>query len=281
MAPRSGGPDGAGHAPRLAGRPGRLAVHRRRACPPCADVGGTDRDRRRVTSLAELGAADSSCSTWRPGRRRDPRGPAAGPGRPRLPPLPPRPGRVQGRPRGRGRGPWQRGLPPRRNRPPRRRLRGDRRRRARGQPRPDARAPLRPRRPAVPRRSDPLDRATSIRLGLRARARRLRRRRDRGHPGPARALRPRLPRADRRQRRPRSRRPGRYNANYVGGDIITGANTRSRSCSGPASRSTRTAPASPASTSAPRPRRPARARTGCAGSTRPGRRSGAWQAECG
>ena len=54
-----------------------------------------------------------------------------------------------------------------------------------------------------------------------------------------------------------------YNANYVGGDIITGANTPLPDrCSGRGSRSTRTRPGSPASTSARRRPRPAPAPTG-------------------
>ena len=63
-------------------------------------------------------------------------------------------------------------------------------------------------------------------LGLRPRAERLRRRRDRGGDRPDRAVRARPARADRRPARVRS--PAEleaHNANYVGGDIITGANT--------------------------------------------------------
>ena len=51
-------------------------------------------------------------------------------------------------------------------------------------------------------------------------------RRDRGGARPDRAVRAGFARADRRDRRPRARpSSSAYNANYVGGDIITGANT--------------------------------------------------------
>ena len=64
---------------------------------------------------------------------------------------------------------------------------------------------------------------------------------------PDRALRARPARADRRPTAPaRPRELAAYNANYVGGDIITGANTPLPArCSGPGSRSTPTRPAIP------------------------------------
>ena len=55
---------------------------------------------------------------------------------------------------------------------------------------------------------------------------------------------PGLARADRRQPRPLAGRLAAYNANYVGGDIITGANTPSSRWSGRASRSIPTRPGS-------------------------------------
>ena len=123
---------------------------------------------------------------------------------------------------------------------------------------PDAGAAVRPRLPAVPRRPDALQRRRPPDLGLRPRPQRLRRRRDRGDARPDRAVRARAARADRRRRR-RARRPRSrpHNANYVGGDIITGANTPKQMLFRPrARRSTRTRPGSPASTSARRRRRP-------------------------
>ena len=112
-------------------------------------------------------------------------------------------------------------------------------------------------------------------LGLRPRAARLRRRRDRGGARPDRALRPRAARADRRPTHALDRRElAAYNANYVGGDIITGANDpRPDRCSGRGSPLDPYAPGSPASTSARPRRRPAPAPTGCTATTRRTRRS--------
>ena len=139
-----------------------------------------------------------------------------------------RPGRVQGRPRRRGRHPVdQRGLPPRGHRAPRRHPGGGRR-----APSADDRPGRMPERPFVlvgqqyladpppVRRRRPPD------LGVRPRAARLSRRRHRGGPRPDRAVRTGLPGADRGAAR-RARPPNwpRYNPNYVGGDIVTGANT--------------------------------------------------------
>ena len=62
----------------------------------------------RVGSLEEVAGRRRRRPRPRPAvGRGDRRRAAAGPRRPRLPPLPPRPGRVQGRPRGRGRVPWE------------------------------------------------------------------------------------------------------------------------------------------------------------------------------
>ena len=92
-------------------------------------------------------------------------------------------------------------------------------------PRPDARAPVRPRLPAVPRRPDPLRRRRAPGLRLRPRARRLRRRRDRGDRARrSSASRPASATASWRPLRPERRRLAAHNPNYVGGDIVTGAN---------------------------------------------------------
>ena len=198
---------------RLAGRAGRLAGDRRRAGRRRSrENGGTIETGRPVRALDELPAADAVVLDLAPGaRRRDRRRAAAGARRPRLPPLPARPGRVQGRPRGRGRGALDgRGLP--------------------AGPGPSTRsAPSRRSSPpsatstAAGCRSGPFvlvgqqylaDPGRSRRrrppgLGLRPRAQRLRRRRDRGGARPDRALRARPARADRRRatsaRRPSSR----------------------------------------------------------------------------
>ena len=62
-------------------------------------------------------------------------------------------------------------------------------------------------------------------VSLRPRAARLPGRRHRGGRRPDRAVRPRLPRPDRGNAHAQSAQLGRYNANYVGGDIAAGANT--------------------------------------------------------
>ena len=92
-------------------------------------------------------------------------------------------------------------------------------------------------------------------------------RRDRGDPRPDRTLRARACGNGSAATATRSTEQlAEYNANYVGGDIMTGANTPLQTA-GPAraSRSIPTRPASPASTSARRRRRPGRAPTGCVG----------------
>ena len=166
----------------------------------------------------------------RPGprrHRRHLRRPPPGRGRPRLPPVPPRPGRVQGRPgHRRRRAVDQPGLRPGRDRPPRRHLRGDRRHRTRHRQGAHARAAVRPRRPAVPGRPDPVGRQHPPAVDLRPRPPRLHRRRHRGHPRPDRAVRPRASgTASSPERSGRRAQLPAYNPNYVGGDVVTGANT--------------------------------------------------------
>ena len=206
-----------------------------------------------------------SSSTSRPARVAEIAGdrlPARG--RARLPPLPPRPGRLQGRPRGRGRRAVdERGLPARGHRPRGRRVRGDRRAPSATSTAaacPSARSCWSrqqyladPERSAgdvhpvwayahVPNGYD--GDATEAVIGQI----------ERFAPGPA--------RADRRHRR--CARPAEIeadNANYVGGDIITGANSPVQVLIRPRPPSTPTPRASPASSSARPPRRPAPACT--------------------
>ncbi len=145
--------------------------------------------------------------------------------------------------------------------------------RGRGQPRPHARASLRPRRPAVPRRPEPLAGRPAPDLGLRPRPQRLHRRRHRGDPRPDRALRPGLPRADRRPRhplRPRSRPPTPTSSAATSSPAPT---RRCRPCSAPASPRSPTRPGPPASSSAPPRPRPVPAPTASAASTPPKRSS--------
>ena len=144
-------------------------------------------------------------------------------------------------------------------------------------PRPAAGAAVPARRPAVPVRRDPLPRHRQPDLGLRARAEGVHGRRDRVvldqierfAPG----FRERIV-----ARAVRSRADiERHNANYVGGDISTGANDPCRRCSPAASPSIRMRPAYPACTCARRRHRREPACTGCAASTpraAPSNRSG-------
>ena len=102
---------------------------------------------------------------------------------------------------------------------------------------------------------------------LRPRPPRLHRRRHRRDPRPDRTVRARVPRPHRRPSRAPHRQMPAYNPNYVGGDIITGANTRQLVLR-PAHRPRPLQrPASRAPTSARRPALPAPAPTGCADST--------------
>ena len=187
---------------RLAGRQGRLRRDHRRAGRDGDRARGADRDGN-AGQLAG-GSGRGRRRDLRPGpegRRRDRRGPAAGARGPRLSPLQARAGRIQARPRGRGRGAVDgRDLPAGGDG-----ARGGRsgragQRRGGGQPRADARAPARPRRPAVPRRPLAIRRRPPPGVGLRPCSGRIRRRRLRGDHRPGRALRSRIPRADRRQR---------------------------------------------------------------------------------
>ena len=112
------------------------------------------------------------------------------------------------------------------HRPRDRLLRGDGRRRARRQPRPDAGAPVRPGRPAVPRRPPALRRTTSTRSGPTPTC-------PSGYDGDgekavvdqlerfAPGLRERIVATSVRS----PAELAAYNPNYVGGDIVTGANT--------------------------------------------------------
>ena len=104
-----GGRDGADlRLPRVRLAGARRAARRRsptRSPPMLREHGGKIETGVRVRSLAELGDRRRRRLRPRPRRgRRDRRRAAAAAGRPRLPPLQARPGRLQGRPRGRGRG---------------------------------------------------------------------------------------------------------------------------------------------------------------------------------
>ena len=181
------------------------------------------------TSLDELGVADIVMLDVAPAAAARDRGrPHARAASPRaLTALPPRAGDVQGRLRGRGRRAVDaRGVAPRRHRPRRRQLRGDRRRRDATSPRagcPSSRScssasstsPTR-------RRSDgdvhPLYAYAHVPAGYDGDA-------TAADRGPDRALRPGLPRA--RSSPGTCAAPPQmeaHNANYVGGDVVTGAN---------------------------------------------------------
>ena len=146
--------------------------------------------------------------------------------RPGLRPLPPRPGRVQGRLRGRGRGAVELPARPSRGHRARRRQPGrGRARRARGPPRPDARAAVRTGRSAVRRRPgrsrdgvDPLYAYAHVPSGFTGDA--------------TAAIEAQIERfAPGFRERVLARHVTTtgdlvaHNANYVGGDVVTGANT--------------------------------------------------------
>ena len=173
---------------------------------------------------------------------------AAGAGRPRLPPLPARPGRVQGRPRGRGRRALdERGLPAGRDRP-------RRRARSRRSPPPSATstAGRMPERPFVlvgqqyladPSRSKgdvhPVWAYAHVPNGYAGDA-------TEAILGQIERFAPGLPRADRRPARPRTRPSSPPTTPTTSAATSSPAPTRRcRSCSGRASRSIPTAPASP------------------------------------
>ena len=261
---------------RLAGRARAARARSPTRWPRCCAEHGGRIETGAPGALAGRAAArpTRSCSTSRPAGVAEIAGdrlPRAR--RPRLPPLPPRPGRVQGRPRGRGRRAVdERGLPPRGHGPRRRDVRGDRRRRARGQPRPDARAAVRARRPAVPGRPGALGRATSTRSGptrtcraatTATRPRRVLDQIERFAPGCASG-----------SSRPRSAPPAELEAVQRELHRRRHRHRRQRPDPGPdpaaALRSIPTRPGSRGSTSAPPRRRRAAGCTGCAASTPPG-----------
>ena len=221
----------AGAPLRLAGRRGRLGGDHRRDGRAARRARRQDRDRRprrlarrarrpRTSSMLDVAPARRSPASL--GDRMPPRVARA------LPPLPPRPGRVQGRLRGRGRRAVDaRGRAPGRHRPRRRQRRRDRRGRARRRARGGC--------PSGPfvlvgqqylADPQPLGRRHPPAVRLRARARRLHRRRDRGDRSAqierfAPGFRERI--VGRHVAQP-PRRCEAYNPNYVGGDIVTGAN---------------------------------------------------------
>ena len=211
-------------------RGGSQAISERARRGRCAEHGGTIETGRRVASLAELPAADAVVLDLSP--RAWPRSPAIG--------CPARvarayrryrygPGRVQGRPRGGGRravgrrgrrvapGPCTRSARSRRSSPAEREVEPRAGcRSGRSSSSASSRSPTR----AARGRRRPSD------LGLRPCPERLRGRRDRGRDRPDRALRARVCASGSSARFVRA--PAEleaYNANYVGGDIITGANT--------------------------------------------------------
>ncbi len=171
--------------------------------------------------------------------RRHRRRPPAGAGRARLPPLPARPGRLQGRPRGRGRRPLDATRPPaapgRSTSPVRSRRWSRRSARSTAGGCPSARSSSSPSSTSPTPRARP---ATSIPVWAYAHVpsgydgdatEALIDQIERFAPGPA--------RADRRPVRPHpGARSTAYNANYVGGDIITGANTPWQTTDPPAPR---------------------------------------------
>ena len=250
-----------------AGRRGRLALdHRRPRRRICASTAARSRPACRCSSLSELPDADAVVLDLAPGGRRRASPASACPPGSRAPTAAtataPAPSRSTSR---------SRAASPGRNEAcrragtvhVRRHLRGDRRGRARRQPRPDARAPLRAGRPAVPGRPRALGGRRAPDLGLRPRAQRLRRRRRRTRSSARSSASPRA--CASASSRPLSARPREIeaaNANYVGGDIITGANTPGPDPDPPPPRrSTPTHRHPRASTSARPRRRPAPAST--------------------
>ena len=169
----------AGHADGWPVGGGRLAVDRRRARRGPARARRQDRDRRAGQLARRARRPRRRRLRPRPRRRRrDRRRAASRPGRPRLPPLQARAGAFKVDLAVEGGVPWTaEACRARRHRPRGRLLRGAGRGRARHQPRSHAGAPVRPGRPAVPRRPPALRRRRPPDLGLRPRAERLRRRR--------------------------------------------------------------------------------------------------------
>ena len=213
---------------RLAGRARRLAGDRRRARRGRPRARRDDRDRPpgRVARRAAGGRRGDPRSRARR-RRRARRRPAARARRARLPPLPPRPGGVQGRPRGRGRRPVDGGeRPPGGDRARDRLVRGDGGRRARGRRAGGCRSVRSSSSASSTSPTRPARAATSIRCG-RTRTSRTAGKATRPRPSSARSS--ASPRGCASGSSPPSTRsPAEIeaaNANYVGGDIITGANT--------------------------------------------------------
>ena len=223
--------------------PSRLARGRRRLVVDQPGAGPRPRRARRQDrdrGARDLGrpAARRRHHHLRPGARRrgrDPGRPPPGPHRQGLPPLPARTRGLQGRLRRRGRRPLgQRGRPPGRHRPPRRPLRGSRRAPSgRSTPAacPSARSCSSPS-STWPTPSGP--RATSTRSGATP-----------TYPPATRATPPRRSPPSSNASRPgfRDRIVGtavrtttemsRYNPNFVGGDILTGAKTVGQMLLGP------------------------------------------------
>ena len=213
---------------RLAGRQGRLAGDHRRARLGPSRARRQDRDG--ATGRLARRAWPRRRGRPRPRARRRGRDrgrAAAGAGRPRVPALPPRAGRLQARPRGRGRRALdERVLPAGRDRP--RRRDASRRSRSPSERSTAGRCPSGPSCSSAsstsPTRVAP--RATFIRSGS-TRTCRAATPGTRARPFSARSS--ASPRASASGSWPaRSGIPAdlaAYNANYVGGDIITGANT--------------------------------------------------------
>ena len=214
---------------RLAGRRGRLAQRSPTRWPRArASSAARSRPASASTSLAQLRPPTSSMLDVAPEAVAD----ILGDRLPRrvaraLPPLPARAGRVQGRLRRRGRRAVdQPRRAPRRHRPPRRHLRRDRRGRARR-----SHAGRMPERPFVlvgqQYLADPQRSVGDVHpvWSLRPRAQRLHRRRHRGDHRPrSSASRPASATGSSARRCAPRPQMAAYNANYVGGDIVTGAN---------------------------------------------------------
>ena len=178
------------------------------------------------------------------------------------------PGTLQGRLRRRGRGPvGLRARAPGRNRARRRQpeeIAADEKLRPR---RAHARSAVRARLPAVPGRPAPLAGRRASGVRLRPRPGRLHRRRHRPDRSADRTVRPRVPRPDPRPHVRSVAQMEAHNANYVGGDVVTGSNDPLQLVFRPRVALDPYWTGIPASTSARRPRLPAPAPTGCAATT--------------
>ena len=225
---RSGCPDRGLPPVRLAGRAGRVAGDRRRARGGGARGRRHDRDRRAGALARRAAGGRRGRLRPRPGRgRRDRRRADIGPRRPRLRRYRHGPGAFKVDLAVEGGVPWTpepagepgrstRSAPTRRSSPPSARSTAVGCRSGRSSSSASSTWPTRAARRATSTRSGPTRHVPHGYAGDATEARHR----------PDRALRPGPARADRRQ--PRSARPAElaaYNANYVGGDIITGANT--------------------------------------------------------